>query len=221
MRRRRWAANHMPAVCSAARGVLRAVQASRTVSPTTHRKRDARDAHGVRVNAVQAARAFWCTPFVPRPVPPSSFYGREMLPSPNHCESRISCWFPKISHRPPGRSPPTRLQSPAAVRGGPRASPGTIAPSGDRNPVAISKVTLAQPYDDRRAPIATTVLAEIEAVAMAEVSETTVSAIKALAWLGSTLGGGGASRRELSKQPLNAACLPSLCGAGASDSPPA
>jgi len=56
---------------------------------------------------------------------------------------------------------------------------------------------------------------------MAEVSETTVSAIKALAWLGSTLGGGGASRRELSKQPLNAACLPSLCGAGASDSPPA
>lgn len=50
---------------------------------------------------------------------------------------------------------------------------------------------------------------------MAEVSETTVSAIKALAWLGSTLGGGGASRRELSKQPLNAACLPSLCGAGA------
>ena len=55
---------------------------------------------------------------------------------------------------------------------------------------------------------------------MAEVSETTVSAIKALAWLGSTLGGGGASRRELSKQPLNAACLPSLCGAGASDSPP-
>ena len=27
------------------------------------------------------------------------------------------------------------------------ASPGTIAPSGDRNPVAISKVTLAQPYD--------------------------------------------------------------------------
>ena len=34
-------------------------------------------AHGVRVNAVQAARAFWCVPrlrpFVPRPVPPSSF----------------------------------------------------------------------------------------------------------------------------------------------------
>ena len=28
-----------------------------------------RHVHGVRVNAVQAARAFWCTPFVPRPVP--------------------------------------------------------------------------------------------------------------------------------------------------------
>ena len=33
-----------------------------------------RHVHGVRVNAVHAARAFWCTPFVPRPVPPSSFY---------------------------------------------------------------------------------------------------------------------------------------------------
>ena len=45
-----------------------------THAPSRHQPGAApRHVHGVRVNAVQAARAFWCTPFVPRPVPPSSF----------------------------------------------------------------------------------------------------------------------------------------------------